>query len=135
LPSPVEPESAQAASGAVIQLGTVKEQWSQVQHIAKAHHPSLPALLEHAHIRDLQGDKLILGVRNDNFKNIIEQPDKLAALEAAFYEVLQVPLKIKIVVVGERGDQDPAVDDLLAQDDVLAYGVNELGGEISDFDE
>ena len=36
---------------------------------------------------------------------------------------------------GTAGEHDQAVDDLLAQDDVLAFGVNELGGEVGDFEE
>jgi DNA polymerase-3 subunit gamma/tau len=138
LPPPVEPQippAARESSAGPIQMSAIKEFWPQIQRAAKVHHPSLPALLEHAHVRDLQGDVLILSVRNDNFKNIIEQPDKQTALEETFYEVLRVPLKLRVVVVDANHDQNQAVEDLLAEDDVLAYGVNELGGEITDFDE
>jgi DNA polymerase-3 subunit gamma/tau len=134
LPPPVESEAEPVKSG-MIDLGEVKNRWPDIQRAAKAHHPSLPALLDHAHVRDLRDDLLILGVHNDTFKRIIEEADKRAALEETFYEVLRAPFKFRIVVVGERGEHDQAVEDLLAQDDVLAYGVNELGGEITDFDE
>jgi hypothetical protein len=46
-----------------------------------------------------------------------------------------VALRIKVIVVTPSGERDQAVDDLLAQDDLLAYGVDELGGEIEDFGE
>jgi hypothetical protein len=106
-----------------------------VQKIAKRHHPALPALLEHAAPRDVRGDTLILGVRVDIFKKKLESPETIAALESALGEALEVPLHVKVVIVKEAGQHDQAVDDLLAQDDVLAFGVNELGGEITDLDE
>jgi hypothetical protein len=56
-------------------------------------------------------------------------------LSQILQELFGVALRIKVIVVTPSGERDQAVDDLLAQDDVLAYGVNELGGEIEDFGE
>jgi hypothetical protein len=136
LPPPVEraqPEAASSASG--IALADIKTQWVKVQKVARTYHPSLPALLEHAQARDIQGDTVILGVKNSIFKQKIDEDEKRRALEEALYEVLGYPLKIRVVVTGESSERGQAVSDLLAQDDVLAYGVDELGGEITDFDE
>lgn len=136
LPRPVErSQPAAAPSSGALPLADVKAQWSKVQRLAKSHHPSLPALLEHARPRDLQGDLLILGVQNPTFKQKIEAlEDKSRALTETLQEVFGLALRIRIVVA-QAGGRDQAVDDLLAQDDVLAYGVNHLGGEVGDLDE
>jgi DNA polymerase-3 subunit gamma/tau len=137
LPKPVEhaPQPEPAPSQDVVQLAEVKAQWNKVQKLAKSHHPSLPALLEHARPRDIQGDVLILGVQNPFFKQKLDENDKLGALSETLFELLGVSLHIKVIVVPQTGEHDQALDDLLAQDDVLAYGVDELGGKIEDFDE
>ncbi|MEW6577556.1 MAG: hypothetical protein AB1435_00005, partial [Chloroflexota bacterium] len=105
------------------------------QKSARVHHPSLPALLEHITPRDVRGDQLVLSVRSPIFKQKIEVADKRAALEEALYAVLGVPLKVSVIVVDEAHVKTPGANDVLATDDVLAFGVNELGGEITDLDD
>jgi len=39
------------------------------------------------------------------------------------------------VVTGDAGEHQQAYEDLLAQDEVLSFGVNELGGELSPLDD
>ncbi len=63
------------------------------------------------------------------------EEDKRQALENALADVLGVAVHVSIVVTGEVAARHHEVDELLAQDDVLAFGVNELGGEITDPDE
>jgi len=38
-------------------------------------------------------------------------------------------------VAGDVAERDHDVNERLAEDDVLAFGVNELGGQITDLDE
>jgi len=141
LPKPIPPSSpAPEAAGASsdvppVRLADVRARWTQIQKSARRHHPSLPALLEHATPRDMKAGRLVLGVETGIFKQILEADDKRAALEVALSEALGVALKVSIVVTGASGEHDQARDDLLAQDDVLSFGVNELGGEISPLDE
>jgi hypothetical protein len=78
---------------------------------------------------------LILGVQNPFFKQKLEKDDMQNALIETLLDILGVPLRIKLTVVIQTGEHEQAVDERLAQDDVLAYGVNELGGEITDIDE
>jgi DNA polymerase-3 subunit gamma/tau len=134
LPKPIERPPAPAAERA-IPVGDIKAQWIQVQKHAKQYDRVLPALLEHARPRDLQGDVLVLGVQNAVFKPKIEEADKLNLLSQILQEMFGVALRIKVIVVTTGSEHDQAVDDLLAQDDLLAYGVDELGGEIEDFEE
>ena len=124
--------AAPAAPGQVMRAADVKAKWGDIQKAAKRHHPSLPPLLEHVSVRDIKGDLLILGTSHV-FQSKIE--DKRPALEETLLDVLGVHLHVKVVIVSESTGRDQAVDELLAQDDVLAFGVDELGGEVTDFEE
>jgi DNA polymerase-3 subunit gamma/tau len=135
-PPPTEQPRAAAAAPSVpsqvMRAADVKAKWGDIQKAAKRHHPSLPPLLEHVSVRDIKGDLLILGTSHV-FQSKIE--DKRSALEETLLDVLGVPLHVKVVIVSESTGRDQAVDELLAQDDVLAFGVDELGGEVTDFEE
>ncbi len=76
----------------------------------------------------------MLGVSVDIFKQKLEDPQTRQALEDAVREVVGVALRVQVIVVDEA-QHSGQHDDLLAQDDVLAFGVNELGGELTDLDE
>jgi DNA polymerase-3 subunit gamma/tau len=133
--APVAPAASIPGGPSRVHVADVLSAWAQVQKSARAHHPSLPALLEHVTPRDVRGDQLVLSVRSDIFKQKIEVADKRAALEEALYAVLGVPLKVSVIVVDEAHVKTPGANDVLATDDVLAFGVNELGGEITDLDD
>ncbi|WP_162910106.1 DNA polymerase III subunit gamma/tau [Aggregatilinea lenta] len=134
-PTASPPAPAPSSSGAAASVQDITAQWTEIQRTARHHHASLPALLEHARPRDVQGNRLILGIKNSVFKPKLEADDKREALQKAIQEVMGVALEITITVLNEGGSHDQAVDDLLAEDDVLAFGVNELGGEITELDE
>ena len=133
---PAEPEPAPASGDTSdVRLADIKAQWVQIQKIARRHHPSLPALLEHAKPRDIKAGRLVLGVHLPVFKQKLDADVNRQALEAAIAEAMGVELKVSVVVTGPEGEHDQERDTLLAQDDVLAYGVNDLGGELSPLDE
>jgi len=103
--------------------------------VAYNHHKNLPALLEHARPRAIKGNRLVLGVTTAMFKQKIEMDDKREALQSALYEVLGTALQVEVTVAGDVAERDHDVNERLAEDDVLAFGVNELGGQITDLDE
>jgi len=129
---PARPGASPAAPQATIRLADVAAAWVKIQRVARSHHPSLPALMEHLTPRDIRGNQLVLGTTTEVFKHMIEAEDKRRALEEAIRDVLGVELHISKIVVGESGKHE---DPLLSEDDVLAYGVNELGGEITELDD
>jgi len=131
---PAPPASETSGDAPSIRLSDIRAQWERVQKIAKRHHPSLPALLHHATPRDVKDGRLVLSVEQAVFKEKLEADDNQRALEASLAEAFNVPLKVSIVLTGPSGERDQAQDELLAQDDVLAFGVNELGGELSPLD-
>lgn len=133
--SPAAPPVVEAApaapEGEPVRIKDLREQWAQVQKAAKGHTPLLPPLLEHATPREIKGDVLVLGVENDTFKQKLSAPDKRTILEAVLLELFGVALKVRIEVSGAHSQ---ASEDVLAEDDVLAFGVNDLGGELSEYD-
>lgn len=138
MPKPLPPAAPAPSSddehASAVRLADIRAQWDRVQKIAKRHHPSLPALLQHVTPRDVRGDRLVLGVHQAVFKQKLEADDNLKALEDSLTEAFNVPLKVAVVLTGPAGERDEAKDELLAQDDVLAFGVNDLGGELSPLD-
>jgi len=130
-PLPSAP-AAPAETGSGLTVGQVRAEWNRILKAAKARHTALPALLQHATPREIKGSRLILGVENSIFKQKIEADDKRAALQQVLEEVLHTSLQISVVVADS---QQHTVEDVLAQDDVLAFGVQELDGEITELDE
>ncbi|NLF77613.1 MAG: DNA polymerase III subunit gamma/tau [Chloroflexi bacterium] len=139
LPPPVEPAPppapASPAEAAQVDLAEVLSQWGKIQKVAYNHHKNLPALLEHARPRAIKGNRLVLGVTTAMFKQKIEMDDKREALQSALYEVLGTALQVEVTVAGDVAERDHDVNERLAEDDVLAFGVNDLGGQITDLDE
>ena len=136
LPAPVhavpqETAARPAPTGGTVSLSDVAGQWGKIQKVARQYHPSLPALLAHVSPRELKGDRLVLGARNAVFKQKIEADDLRHKLQDVLQDVMGVTLVVSVTVVGGMSQDD----DLLAQDDVLAFGVSELGGEITDLDD
>ncbi len=140
LPQPVPreeapPKPAESHEPGAIDLGSLRQQWPTIQRAAKRYHHALPAVLDHMTPRDVRGTVVILGAKNSVFKAILEEREKIDALLDTLYDTFEVELQVKVVVAEDIGEQSAQAEDVLAQDDVLAYGVNDLGGELSDLDE
>ena len=123
-------QAAPASSG--LHLSDVLAAWDAVARQAKRIKSTVPALLEHATPRDVREGTLILGVKVEIFRQKLEAPETRQALESALETVLGVPLAVKVQVVEESAEpQNAAHGDALAQDDLLAYAVHELGAELT----
>lgn len=127
------PPRAEGVSG--VRLSDVLEAWPRIQSTARDRDRALPALLEHVTPREVRGEVLVLSVSSPIFKQKIEAQDKRAALEAALYQALGARLKFSVIVIDEAQIKAPGANNALATDDVLAFGVNELGGELTELDE
>ncbi|GAB4418056.1 MAG: DNA polymerase III subunit gamma/tau [Anaerolineae bacterium] len=132
-PEVVPPPRAEGVTG--VRLNDVLEAWPGIQRIAREHHPSLPALLEHVTPREVRGEVLVVSVPAPIFKQKLEAEDKRAALEGALYQTLGARLKFSVIVIDQAQVKAPGANNVLATDDVLAFGVSELGGELTELDE
>jgi hypothetical protein len=80
----------------------------------------------------VDGNRLIIGVPNPFFLEKLAAPDRLEQIERAIYEVHQAQLRVQIVLVeghSESAVGGPSQVDL-DEDDLLRFGIEELGGEI-----
>jgi DNA polymerase-3 subunit gamma/tau len=122
-----QPEDMPPGAPPVISLSVLRDQWVATQRAANRLNSNLPALMDHAHVRHVDGNRVIIGVTNDIFREKLEMPDKREALERALQTVHKIPLKVQIVVAsGGQPARDAAMD---ASDPLVSLGL-ELGAEV-----
>jgi len=129
-----QPEVEDLPPGAppVVSLSVVREQWVATQRVANRLNINLPALMDHAHVRQVDGNRVIIGVTNDIFREKLEASDKREALEKALQAVHKVPLKVQIVVASGQQDSGTAKSSDV-NDPLVSLGL-ELGAEVSQDD-
>ena len=127
-PQPPEAEVKPPGAPPVISLSVIRDQWVATQRVANRLNSNLPALMDHAHARHIDGNRITIGVTNDIFREKLEAPDKREALEKALQAIHKVPLKVQIVVVSgmPEASGDVAMD---TSDPLVSLGL-ELGAEV-----
>jgi DNA polymerase-3 subunit gamma/tau len=120
------PDDTPPGEPPVISLSTIRDQWLAVQRVANRLNPNLPALMDHAHVRQVDGYRVIIGVTNDIFREKLESPDKREALEKALQTVHKARLKVHIIVASGVPERDPSMD---TSDPLVSLGL-ELGAEV-----
>jgi len=143
--SPAAAVPAEAASPAVeptppgappvVPLMTVRDNWLAVQKAALRFNKAVPALMEYCHVRAIDGNRVIIGVTSDVFREKLEAPDKRGALERALAEVFKVPLRVQVMLASDDLQTDDgagaaAGDAEVDLDDPLFSTARELGAKI-----
>ena len=82
----------------------------------------------------MKNGRLVLGIENAIHQEKLQADDNRQIIETVLAEMFGVSFTVVVTVSSPSGERDQAQDELLAQDDVLAFGVNELGGELSPLD-
>ena len=115
----------------VYSAAKIAQNWMQILTQVHRYNRNLPALLEHAHVRLIEGNRLVLGVTTEFFRDKITSAGRAKFIEQAIYDLHQVKLRIDVrvvdsVIAPEEASQNeaPAVDDPL-----IAAG-KELGGVV-----
>ncbi len=113
----------------------MREKWLELQRTARHFHHAVPALLDHATVREVSGNMLVLTVNNPFFKEKLDADDRRQALLKALRQVFDVPLKFRVEIVSPD-DAPTSVDtrEMIANDELVAFGIHQLGGEISSSD-
>lgn len=110
--------------------------WAQLLERIFQYNRNLPPLLEHAHVRAIEGNRLILGVQNAIFQEKIAAPARAQYIEQAVEDLHRVKLRVEVRVVSRV--LEPADEPLDAgalgidADAALLLRVRELGGVIDD---
>ncbi len=129
-PADAAQSSAQKGAPPVIPLNTIKERWVDVQRAAKTYSPLLPALLDHAAVRAVEGNLVTLSVTQAIFRDKLMAGDNLKTLERAFAAVHRMALKVQ-VVLGEGGETSASARARIEDDPLLSLGL-ELGAQIEE---
>ena len=123
--APGEPPAYSAAK--------IAENWMQILTQVHRYNRNLPALLEHAHVRLIEGNRLVLGVSTEFFRDKITSADRAKFIEQAIYDLHEVKLRIDVRVVDSVIAPDEATSSEEAQvDDPLIAAGKELGGVVDD---
>ncbi len=111
----------------------IHQGWMAILSRAYEYNKNIPPLLENAHVRAVEGNRLILGVENPVFVKMIEEPKRAEVLEQAIHDLHQVKLRIEVRVVdtviapaeADVNENGPPVDPLIAAG-------KELGGVVDE---
>lgn len=128
-----EPEPSAPGEPPAIGLLAVREKWVDLQKAAFRLNRNLPPLLDHAQLREISGNTLILSVHNPIFKEKLDADDRRKALLQALRQVFDLPLQFRVEVDQDTETRSSVESrDILASDELLAYTVHQLGGSISE---
>ncbi len=111
----------------------IAQNWMQVLTQVHRYNRNLPALLEHAHVRLIEGNRLVLGVPTEFFRQKITAADRAKFVEQAIYDLHQVKLRIDVRVVDAAVAPEAAAEsEQPAPDDPLIAAGKELGGVVDE---
>ena len=121
-----QPGAAPAFSAAVIH-----QNWTNILTQANRYDRNVGPLLHHAHVRHIEGNRLVLGVSSEFFQQRIAAPDKARVVEQAIFDLHGVKLRIEARVFGDIRPPDPAGESPEPTDeDPLIAAARSLGGVV-----
>jgi DNA polymerase-3 subunit gamma/tau len=127
-----EPEASAPGTPPVIGLLAVREKWGALQKAAFRLNRNLPPLLDHAQVREVDGNTLVMVVQNTIFKEKLDAEDRRRDLLNALKMVFDKPLQFRVEVLSQDTQSSINSQEALSNDELIAYGVHQLGGEVSD---
>ena len=112
-------------------VAKIHANWMEILGQVHRYSKNLPALLEHAHVRSIEGNRLILGVPTAFFQQKIAEAERARVLEQAISDLHGVKLRVEPRVVSDvRPPEDmPAA---APSEDPLVEAAMTLGGVVDD---
>jgi DNA polymerase-3 subunit gamma/tau len=135
---PVEESSAPAAPAPdAPTMGALQNQWKNLlETIKRNRHYEAEALLGSGSLYGVDGYNVIAQMPSDILVKKLETDHNRQVIESALQEIFRLPLKIQYRVgVGTQQPESDRLDVLLAEDDVVAFAVKDLGGTVTQIDE
>lgn len=128
-----EPEASAPGEPPVIGVISARDKWDDVKKAAYQINKNVPAILDHFTIRSVEGNTLVLTAKNAIFKEKLGSDDRRRALLRALKYVYKQPMLFRVEVLSEAEAQSAAhSQSQLSNDELIAYSVAELGGEVTD---
>ena len=126
-------EATAPGEAPVYSAGKIHRGWMEIMKRVSQYNRNIPPLLEHAHVRAIEGNRLILGVSSEFFQQKIADPQRAKYIEQAIDDLHKVKLRIEArVVSGIAPPEAAASDENGEEDDPLLAKGKELGGVIDD---
>ncbi len=123
-----DPGAAPAFSAAALH-----QNWTNILTQANRYDRNVGPLLHHAHVRHIEGNRLLLGVSSEFFQQRIAAPDKARVVEQAIFDLHGVKLRIEARVFGDVRPPDPAGESqTTGAEDPLIAAARALGGVIEE---
>nr|MBN1228938.1 DNA polymerase III subunit gamma/tau [Anaerolineae bacterium] len=125
---------------ATITAGAIQSRWHEVLNVARRLDPSgmIQALLRSGNVYKVEGSTVILLMPGDVLCAKIEDEKNQAVIQQAFETVFEQMLVVRCQV--QSNPSGPAragndVEALLADDSVVLFAINELGGQVTHIEE
>ena len=117
----------------VYSAAKINDGWSDLLARVYRYNKNLPPLLENAHVRAIEGNRLILGVTNEVFVSMIEAPKRARVVEQAIHDLHGVKLLVQVRVVDAVIAPETATEiEETPADDPLIAAARELGGVVEE---
>ena len=111
----------------------IQQGWMEILTQVHRYNRNIPPLLEHAHVRLIEGNRLILGVQTEIFQQKIAEPKRARVIEQAINDLHNVKLRLDIhVVENVLANDEVAPSTAPTVDDPLIAAGQELGGVIDE---
>lgn len=124
-------EAAVPGKTPVYSVGKIHQGWGEILKQVGRYNRGIPPLLEHAHVRVIEGNRLILGVPNEFFQQKITDPQRAKCIEQAIYDLHKVKLRVEAQVASRvAAPEDVTLDENGEEEDLLLARGKELGGVI-----
>jgi len=125
--------ASQPGEKPVYSVAKIQESWQDILGRLFRYNKNLPPLLTHAHVRLIDGNRLILGVPTEIFKQKIAEPKRAKVIEQAIYDLHEVKLHVEVRVVDNvlAPDEAAQIREPAADDPLIAAG-KELGGVVDE---
>lgn len=128
-----EPEASSPGAPPVIGVISAREKWDEVKKVAYQINRNVPAILDHFTVRSVEGNTLVLAARNPVFKEKLDSDERRRVLLRALKHVYEQPMLFRVEVMSEQEAQSSVSGpNPLSNDELVAYSLSELGGEISE---
>ena len=123
-------EETDPGEAPIYSVGKIHQGWMEILKRVNQYNRNIPPLLEHAHVRMIEGNRLILGAPSEFFQKKIADPQRAKYIEQAIYDLHKVKLRIDVQVVKDA--EPPAAADENGGDDPLLARGKELGGIVDE---
>jgi DNA polymerase-3 subunit gamma/tau len=129
---PVMEETPEPAAESVLSLEEIRAKWNLFMKGLRQVDLTAEALLrsEGVHLHSIEGNTIVLTAPSDILRDKMQAEGTRGVIEQVLGSIYQHPLTIRARTVAAQGRRADEVDDLLAEDSVAAFAVNELGGTV-----